>query len=316
MDRDVKISGETDLALEAPVPLIQHPAAVYLSSLSPSSRRTMNCALDRMAGWLSGGKCDALSLDWSKLRYLHTAAVRSLLVELYAPATANRMLAALRRVLLEARRLGLLSADLHFHATQLEAVRGDSPLRGRALAPTEIAALLNACSDGTPIGYRDKAAIAILAGAGLRRAELVGLDLKDYDGTRAELDVVGKGNKFRTTYLPEGSIRTIDDWLRVRGREPGPLLCPVHRSGKVRLKRLNAQAIVWRLQARGQQAGVSSFSAHDFRRTFIGNLLDGGTDIVTVQKLVGHSDVSTTARYDRRGEAAKRAAVEQLDIPY
>ena len=58
-----------------------------------------------------------LYCDWASLRYQHTLALRTLLAERYKPATANKMLAALRRVLLEARRLGLMSPDNYAHAT-------------------------------------------------------------------------------------------------------------------------------------------------------------------------------------------------------
>src|SRR5580658_3167513 len=80
----------------------RHPAAVYLARLAPGSRRTMRAALQTMAGILSGGMLDALSIDWSGVRYQHTAALRSHLAEKYAPATANKMLSALRGVLQEA----------------------------------------------------------------------------------------------------------------------------------------------------------------------------------------------------------------------
>jgi len=129
----------------------------------------MQKAFNAIARLLSSGECDALTLDWAQLRYQHTAAIRSVLMEQYAPATANRMLCALRRVLKEARRLGLLSADDYAIAVNIPTIRGDLPLRGRVLKPSEIAALFAACNqEESPAGSRDAATLAILAGAGLR----------------------------------------------------------------------------------------------------------------------------------------------------
>ena len=94
------------LKLSAPVPLTLHPAGVYLSGLSEGSRRTIRYSLNTIASLLTDGECDALTLDWSQLRYRHTAAVRVALLDKLAPVTANKMLSALRRVLLEAYRIG------------------------------------------------------------------------------------------------------------------------------------------------------------------------------------------------------------------
>jgi hypothetical protein len=101
-------------ALAAPdtLPLDRHPVAVYLARLSPSSRRTMRAALNAIAALLSDDRCDAWSLDWAQLRYRHTTAVRAVLADgRYAPATANRHLAALRGVLKECWRLGYVTAE-------------------------------------------------------------------------------------------------------------------------------------------------------------------------------------------------------------
>ncbi|NEQ26795.1 MAG: integrase, partial [Microcoleus sp. SIO2G3] len=90
------------LVLSTPPPLTQHPAAVYLTQLGFGSRRTMRQALDAIARLLTQNQADALTLDWSALRYPHTAAIRAILMETYAPTTANKMLCALRRTLKEA----------------------------------------------------------------------------------------------------------------------------------------------------------------------------------------------------------------------
>lgn len=282
---------QSELALTTPTPLTAHPAAVYLSSLTKGSRRTMGKALNVIARLLTNGQCDALSLDWSKLRYQHTAAIRAVLMEQYAPATANRMLCALRRTLKEARRLRLMSADDYDAAVDLNSVRGDSPLRGRVLKQSEIAALLKVCkNDPSPIGARDAALIGILAGSGIRRSEAVALEVTDFEEETGALQVRhGKGRKFRAVYLPDGATRAVKAWLEVRGNSPGVLLNPIRRGGHIEAKSMTDQAVMVILRKRAVQAGVATFSPHDFRRTFISNLLEAGADVLTVSRLAGHS---------------------------
>jgi site-specific recombinase XerD len=138
---------------------------------------------------------------------------------------------------------------------------------------------VEACAaDPTVAGVRDTAILAALYVGGVRRAELAGLAL----------------------------------W----GDRPGGLFLAITRHRKIVGDGMTSHAVYNVLAKRQAQAGVPKLSPHDFRRTFVGDLLDAGVDLSTVQQLAGHASVTTTARDDRRGEAAKRRAVEVLHFPY
>jgi integrase len=104
-------------------------------------------------------------------------------------------------------------------------------------------------------------------------------------------------------------------WLRVRGERPGGLFLPINKGGRICGVRVSDHAVYAVLRKRLAEAGVARLSPHDLRRTFVGDLLDAGVDLATMQRLAGHAS-PTTARYDRRGEATKRRAVEALHFPY
>jgi integrase/recombinase XerD len=155
-----------------------------------------------------------------------------------------------------------------------------------------------------PAGAQDGAMLAVAFAGGLRLDEIVNLDYPaDVNGETGELVIrQSKGNKDRTAYLQHGALAALCDWLSVRKLDAGPLFCPVSQKGKITIRRLSGQAAYERFQLRARQAGLStSFSPHDGRRTWIGNLLDAGVDIATVQQMAGHELMDTTARYDRRG---------------
>src|SRR5690606_14371934 len=200
----------------------QHPAAVYLAGLSRSSRRTMQTALDTIARLGLGNEQATLwDVPWERLRFQHTQALRSTLAERYAYTTANRTLSALRGVLKAAWKLGLMSAEEYQKAASVESISGETVPAGRALSGGELAGLLDTCEQ-EPLGVRDAAIISLLYGCGLRRAELVALDVAHYIKEEKELIVRGKGNKQRA--VPVGNAApALADWLAIRGDEAGPL---------------------------------------------------------------------------------------------
>lgn len=301
-------------AAAAPPP---DPATVYLSRFAGRSQRTMLTSLRTVGGLLLGrdpASVDPREVPWAKLRYQHVQQLKGLMQQQYATATVNRHLVALRGVVQECRRLGLMGAEDAANVADVQAVRGNARETGRALKAEEVSALFAAC-DQSVGGRRDAGVLALTAGGGLRRAEVCSLDVEHWNGAEGKVEVLGKGNKWRTVYLPEDGVQALKSWLAVRGDAPGPLLWPMSKHGTpVTGKRLTEHGVYDLLAAIGKRAGVADFTPHDLRRTFITRLLDKGADALTVSKLVGHSSVQTTMRYDRRGEDAKKQAVAILKL--
>jgi integrase len=313
----VPVTTSSGLLPVRKLPPDRNPAAVYLASLSPGSRRTMKHSLDTIATLLTGGNAKASTLDWSAVRYQHATAIRSSLAERYAPATTNTMLAALRRVLKECWRLGQMTAEDYHRAVDVAIVKGETLPRGRALSSGELRALFEACADGTKAGVRDAALLAALYAGGLRRSEAAGLDLSDYSPDTGALTVrSGKGRKDRIVYAANGSVDALSDWLAIRGAEPGPLFVPVNKGDRVVPRRMSDQSVLYICRRRAAKAGVARFSPHDLRRTFVSDLLDARADLSTTKRLAGHASDTTTGRYDRRREEAKRRAAALLHVPY
>ena len=260
-----------ELSVSEVLPLDQNPAAVYLARLTKNGRRPQKNALDMIARILVGEDANCFSIDWSLVRYQHTAAVRSYLMDRYAPATANRMLSALQGTLEQAWLLGQMSAENYMRAAHVKAVIGETLPAGRALSKDEIAALLQDCiNDPRPIGARDAAVIAILYSGGLRRAEVTKLELSDYNQEESMLKVHGKRSKERTVYLVEGAVAALEAWLEIRGDENGPIFLIVNKGNNlVMAKPLKPQGIYYILKRRAKRAGVKSLP----RTIFVAPLL-------------------------------------------
>lgn len=314
----VGAAGEQLAPIPLPLaPLDRNPAVVYLGRLGKGSRPTMAQSLRTAIGVLSPS-APLESFGWASLRYQHVAVLRQALLDGgAAPRTVNKVLSAVRGVMHEAWRLGLIAGEDYQRVKDVEGVKVDTLPAGREIADAEIDALFAACDLTKSAGARDAALLSALCGAGLRRAEIVSLRLEDFDKSTGELRVLGgKRRKDRTAYLSREACAYMTTWLEHRGEEAGPLLCRVTKGGLVVLDRhLTPKAVWWILSKIVERAAARAASPHDFRRTFISSLLNKNVDIVTISKLVGHADVSTTARYDRRGEEPKRRAVEKLHIP-
>jgi site-specific recombinase XerD len=100
-----------------------------------------------------------------------------------------------------------------------------------------------------------------------------------------------------------------------RGDIAGALVS-VRNGGMLVMRRLCDQSVLEVSRRVAHLAEIGRFSPNDLRRTFLGDMLELGVDISTVQQLAGHAQVTTTARYDRRGEHVRRRAAEMLHVPF
>jgi site-specific recombinase XerD len=316
MSEEVAVIRSAELV--AVVPADRNPVAIYLSHLSAGSRRAMKQSLRVVAGILRPG-ISIFEFPWWEIRYVEAEALRTALREKYTcAATVNRHLTAMRGVLRVCFNLGMVTADEHLRAVGVKGVKGDSVPAGRALEPSEIEALFLAAkgTEWKPSGRRNAALLAVLYGAGLRREEVVDLDMCSLKKDGA-LVVRGKGNKVRLVYLQPLAQQAVDGWVGERGTEPGPLFLGISKGGVIRHgRRLTPGAVAWILSRLQLKTGLSHFSPHDFRRTFITVLLDANQPIEQVRKLAGHAHVNTTAKYDRSAEKAKKKVAEVLRVPY
>ena len=203
---------------------------------------------------------------------------------------------------------------------------------GRYIPQEEFDTLIDAClADNTYAGLRDRAMFALAYSIGPRVHEVVGLKIKDVtlvkgDELMYEVRIIGKGNKERPVkpVLVGGAAQYLLEWLLLRGGTSGALFCyitrPSKRSGaKGVISRkgthLTTDALVKVLEKRQLQAGLEHLSWHDFRRTYISDLINQ-YDLVTAQKIIGHSSTSITAKYDRTWQEKAREAARMRLIPY
>jgi len=305
------------------------PVDVYLTSLdSPSSRSTMRKSLElvvrivaELADHDDEGDTETIHrFRWDRLDHRSAIAIRSALAVRYAPATTNKHLAAVRGVLRTGALMGVMKREQADGAIAgLRAIRGEALPAGRMITAGEMEAMFRTlAAAGTPTACRDAALLAVMAGTGARRAEITGLDVGDWIADVGELVIrQAKGGRQRRVYLHGGASTALEAWLDLRGHEGGPLFVAVRKDGLVdpERRRLSTTAIWRRCQRVAALAGVPATSPHDHRRTVASTLLDKA-DIAVVAGLLGHRQVTTTARYDRRPAEVRRRAAELIHVPY
>ena len=294
-----------------------NPAAAYIASLrSDVGRAGMKSRLNAVARLM--GQTTWRSVNWSTL---NAANVQALIAKMTgAPATINTTLAALRGVAKSAWRLKIIDRDTLDQIRDIAPTRGSRLPAGRDVPVDERKALLKSCKGSDRhIDKRDAAMLAVAMQTGMRREELCRLTVSCLkpSGDQVAILVRGKGNKQREVYVSKGAAAALLAWVNTRGRDGGALFCYVTRGNRiVHGHHISTVAATKILKKRQKASGVSKVGWHDLRRTVAGDLMDAGVDIATTAALLGHSDVRTTQKYDRRPVATRKAAAAKIDVPF
>jgi site-specific recombinase XerD len=199
------------------------------------------------------------------------------------------------------------------HILQLPAIRARSfyPLKRQVypniLSQQEVGKVLNCCEN-----LQHKAIVSVFYGTGVRLSELQHLKLSDLDRPNLRLRVAhGKGNKERYTLLSEKLLSLLEEYWRAY--RPKVYLF----EGRLLGKPMKARTIQFHVASAIGRAGLLSperrLSCHTLRHSFATHLLDAGTDIPTIQQLLGHSHISTTMVYLHLQESKRRSIVNPLD---
>lgn len=178
------------------------------------------------------------------------------------------------------------------------------------LIDSELKQLLAAPDPDDTLGCRDYAILVSLGFTGMRRQELVGLNLEAIDLERRTIRVLGKGAKERLIPLNPFVIEALNRYLEVRPATGDPQAVFLSRSGR----RLTGRSILNIVKKYVRKAGIAKarISPHKLRHTFATLLHLNDVDILEIKSLLGHASVTSTQIYTHTNTNKLRAAVDQL----
>lgn len=282
----------------------------YLAGFAPTSRVTIRYALSRAAedlNWApSHGAID--DVPWHQLTASELSALLVHWRNHLNVSTIRLYMHALRGLARACYIHGLMPSAQYLLLKEVKLPRGRNKAgRGRLVEAAYQSQLLRNCVEDERVqGIRDGAMIALLFASGLRRAELAGLLAENLNLDEGEVKVRAKGGDTVTRYFQAWAVPHLRRWLEYRREHDiysGPLFTKISKGGKIGDKALTGHGVYYLLDQRSRLAGLPFLvRPHDGRRTL-------GTGMITehgellAQRILGHSDLSTTRIYDKRDDS-------------
>jgi site-specific recombinase XerD len=244
---------------------------------------------------------------------------REHLIKTYASATSAKKLAVLRRFLVFTFMSGATTVNpesLKYFAKSPR-VRQDSAYN--VLTDDELSRMLGAARASN---YRDYIMLAVMAGCGLREAEVVGIKIGDFReaaGDQVFLRVLGKGDSVRNVPISPDLWRLVQRYILLTERSltshPDSRK-PLFTSRVGKDKQLTTRSVQYIVKKYVRAAGITkAISPHSIRHTVGTNMAVNEAPLLVIQQFLGHTDPKTTMRYIRRAEELASRAYQYNTLP-
>lgn len=277
--------------------------SVLLGCASPNTRGSYAKGIADMLAFANGRPITlALLQEW-----------RLALSATLSTATVNARISAVRRLIREAKRTGLVDANEAADLLEIEGLPFRGTRTGNWLTVAQLRRLLSVPSRKYLRGQRNYCILAILAGCAIRLNELARLEvetLQQREGRWVLADLMGKGGRVRTVAVPAWVKQAVDAWIRATKISDGRLI----RQLTLDPAGLSTKGIRDIVQKAAEKIGVPRFGPHDLRRTCARLCRDAGGDIEQIQAMLGHASINTTQRYLGTVQDLRHAVNDNLGL--
>jgi integrase len=241
----------------------------------------------------------------------------SLIAEGLSAATINQRLCGVRKLVNEARENGLIDPAEAVRLTSVPGVPQNGVRLGTWLTKEETQRLLATVDRTELIGKRNFAILSVLCHCALRREENAKLEtsrIQQREGRWVVADLIGKRGRVRTVPIPAAAKDALDEWTSASGITSGPIWRGMRRGGAVTGLGLSAWSVWDVVVTAAKAAGIDHLGPHDLRRTCAKLCRKAGGELEQIQALLGHEDLSTTARYLNSTQQIQHAVNDRIAL--
>jgi integrase len=292
--------------------------AVLESCESDHTARAYRLAIEELSTWLKDRELSYATLKEYRAFLVRKRNPKS---KKMSPQTINIHLGAIRFYVRELVKLERLSIEKAQAICGVENLKVKGRALGEWLTAEQAGAILNAPDVSTRAGLRDRAALALMIGAALRRSEVVGIELRHFeerDGRWIIVGITGKHGRTRNVPIADWVKAIIDAWIERAGITEGPVIRTVNWAENkewIRDNPMDASSLRYIVQQKyGKGIGRFQLSPHDLRRTSARLAYEGGAAIGQIQLMLGHADQRTTEDYINVRQDLQAAPSDVMNI--